>query len=88
VAEAVNVKKCTCVGWSIRSLDTNDCEDRVSVYKRITRKLHNEGIILLHDRCDNADQLLEMLISDLLSKNYDIINLDEMLYINPYQMDI
>ena len=88
VAEAVNVKKCNCVGWSIRSFDTNDCEDRVSVCKRITRKLHNGGIILLHDRCDNADQLLEMLISDLLCKDYDIINLDEMLYINPYQMDI
>lgn len=45
-------------------------------------------IILLHDRCDKADELLEMLISDLHEKEYEIINLDEMLDIDPYQAEI
>ena len=88
VSKAVDAKKYKCIGWSIRSLDTNENEDRVSVFKRITRKLHNGGIILLHDRCDKADELLEMLISDLIEKEYDIINLDEMLGINPYHTEI
>lgn len=88
VAKAVNVKKCNCVGWSIRSLDTDDNEDRVSVCKRITRKLHNGGIILLHDRCEKADELLEMLISELKENKYEIINLDDMLEIDPYYTEI
>ena len=88
ISKAVREKKCKCVGWSIRSFDTNENEDIESIFKRIARKLHNGGIILLHDRCDKADELLEMVISDLLNKNYDIINLDEMLDINPYQIEI
>ena len=88
VAKAVEAKEFKCVGWSIRSLDTDESEDRLDVFKRVVRKLHNGGVILLHDRCDNADQLLEMLISELLNKDYDIINLDEMFEIDPYQSEI
>ena len=51
-------------------------------------KLHNGGIILLHDRCDKADELIEMLISDLMENEYEIINLDDMLDINPYHTEI
>ena len=47
----------------------------------IVRRIVNEGHII-------GDQLLEMLISDLRNKNYDIINLDEMFEIDPYQSEI
>ena len=51
-------------------------------------KLHNGGIILLHDRCEKADELLDMLISELKENKYEIINLDDMLDINPYHTEI
>jgi peptidoglycan/xylan/chitin deacetylase (PgdA/CDA1 family) len=50
--------------------------------------LHNGAIILLHDRCKGADELLQMLIEEIKAQNYGIINIDEMLDIDPYKMDI
>lgn len=88
IAEAVDIKKYTCVGWSIRSFDTNENENREDICKRIVKQLHNGAIILLHDRCQNADKLLESLISYLLDKKYHIINFDDMFDIVPYKMDI
>lgn len=88
IAEAVKEKEYTCVGWSIRSLDTNEERPRKEILNRILKQLHNGAIILLHDSCDKADELLELLISDLQQNNYDIINLDSMLEIDPYRMNI
>lgn len=88
IAEAVEEKGYTCIGWSIRSLDTDEERPRKEILNRIIRQLHNGAIILLHDRCDKADELLQMLISDLESRKYDIINLDSMLEIEPYKINI
>ena len=80
IADAVKEKDYKCIGWSIRSLDTDQGKDR--------KELHDGAVILLHDRCEDADILLEMLVSDLLQKNYEIINLDEMFGLQPYRTDI
>ena len=88
IAEAVAKKECTCIGWSVRSLDTNESKDRKDINNRIVQRLHNGAIILLHDRCEKADELLQLLISDLFKEGYDIINLDEMLDIELYRANI
>lgn len=86
IAEAVEKKGYVNIGWSVRSLDTKERWDREFVMKRIAGLLHDGAVILLHDRCDRADVLLKMLIADLEAKEYEIINIDEMLDIEPYRL--
>ena len=86
IADAVEAHGYTTIGWSIRSLDTDDNRDRRDILKGIVERLHNGAIILLHDRCNGADELLRLLIAALRDNNYDIIRLDEMLHIEPYRI--
>lgn len=88
IANAVEKMQYTNIGWSIRSLDTDMNKDREAVFHRIIDRLHNGAIILLHDRCDQADELLELLIASLQENEYDIVSLDEMLDIEPYRNEI
>ena len=88
IAEAVTENDNICIGWSIRSFDTDENVSRREVLNRVVRQLHNGAIILLHDRCKGADELLQLLITEILDRNYGIINIDEMLDIEPYRMDI
>lgn len=85
IADAVDAHGYITVGWSIRSLDTDQERDRTDILKRIVKRLHNGAVILLHDRCDGADELLKSLITVLYENKYDIIRLDEMFDIEPYR---
>ena len=49
------------------------------------RKIHPGAIILLHDRCDNVDELLEILIKEGTERGYRFVALDEMLKIKVYE---
>jgi len=65
------------VGWSIRSFDTVKSE-RSTVLRRIIRKCHCGGVILLHDNIAQCDWLVEQVIVHLLSEGYEIKRLDEL----------
>lgn len=58
------------VGMSIRSLDTLKRKRRRDICERVLRQLHPGAIILLHDRCAEADELLRMLIPAVLERGY------------------
>ena len=73
------------IGWSIRSLDTMAGKSRSTICQRVKERLHNGAIILLHDRCVKADELLKDIIETILENNYSFITLDKMLKINPYE---
>lgn len=73
------------IGWSIRSFDTVTRYSRESVCQRVLSKLHAGGIILLHDRCKDADVLLEKLIPAILEKGYRFVSLSELLHIDVYE---
>lgn len=73
----------TTIGWSIRSLDT--VKNREEVAKKVERQLHPGAIILLHDRCENADVLLENIITSAIEKGYRFVSLDEMLKLKVYE---
>ncbi len=77
----------TCIGWSIRSIDTVSRTPREKVVMKILRKLHNGAIILLHDRCDDADSLLEQVIVKIKNKGYDFATLDQLLDVKVYEND-
>lgn len=82
-----NVRQCgfKTIGWSIRSLDTVKGKSREEIVEKIERQLHPGAIILLHDRCENADVLLEKIITSSIEKGYDIVSLDEMLKLKVYE---
>ncbi len=65
------------VGWSIRSLDTLSSGDVEGTARRVFRRLHPGAIVLLHDRCENADSLLEVLIKGIEDRGYRIVPIEE-----------
>ena len=73
------------IGWSIRSFDTVTRHSRESVCQRVVDKLHSGGIILLHDKCAEADVLLEKLIPAILERGYRFVSLSELLHIDVYE---
>ena len=73
------------VGWSVRSLDTFGCRSREAVLGRIKHKLHKGAIVLLHDRCNDADVLLERLLQELAKCNMRVVALDELFGIKRYE---
>jgi peptidoglycan/xylan/chitin deacetylase (PgdA/CDA1 family) len=65
------------VGWSIRSFDTVKSEREV-VLRRILKKTHAGGVILMHDNLENSDWLVEQVVVNLHSQGYEIKRLDEL----------
>lgn len=72
------------IGWSIRSFDTVAGRSREKVGCRIIDQLHPGAVVLLHDRCEKADELLEKVIVETLKRGYEFISLDEMFNIDGY----
>lgn len=79
IGKVVKLFGFTAIGWSVRSLDTVDSYSREYVAKRVIRKLHPGAIILLHDRCKDADKLLVLIIEYALSHNYKFVSLNTIL---------
>lgn len=75
----------TTIGWSIRSLDTVNRYSREEICNRVVTGLHPGAIILLHDRCHDADKLLKMVITSALEKGYSFTTIDKMLNIDAYE---
>ncbi|MBQ1174728.1 MAG: polysaccharide deacetylase family protein, partial [Alistipes sp.] len=73
------------IGWSIRSYDTMSRPTRGSVVKGIMKRIHPGAIILLHDRCDGTEELIERLITECTQRGYRFVALDELLNIKVYE---
>lgn len=67
------------VGWSIRSLDTISRRSREEVCLGVVKQLHPGAVILLHDRCNDADILLRMLIPKIIEKKYKFTTIDNLI---------
>lgn len=73
------------VGWSVRSLDTFERRGRMEVCNRIKRKLHNGAVVLLHDRCKDADLLLAHVLEEIKACNMQVVALDKLFEIERYE---
>ena len=82
IGRGVNSLGFQTIGWSVRSLDTVDSKSRNEICQRVKARLHPDAIILLHDRCKQADELLEKIIHTTLENNYSFVSLEEMLKID------
>ncbi len=71
------------IGWSIRSLDTAK-EDELKIVKRVERKMHPGGVILLHDTSQKSIHALEKILKVILEKKYTVIPLDKLLDLQAY----
>ncbi len=72
------------IGWSIRSLDTAT-KNEAKILKRIHRKLHPGGVVLLHDTSHKSIQVLKNLLNSLSEKQYEVVLVDELLKLNAYR---
>lgn len=84
IARAVKNMGLIPVGWSVRSLDTmTKNSDRV--VDRVMRGLRGGDVILLHDRLENSEELLEKLLTALQAQNYTTATVDELFKIEAYE---
>lgn len=87
IARALRPLGLDVVGWSVRSWDTLSFIPRLFIGAVTIKKMHNGAIILLHDRCKDADSLLELLVTKLLEKGYKFVPLEQLLNIKAYEDD-
>ena len=85
VARAVRTGGYTTVGWSVRSFDTVARTPRHKVLARVVGRLHPGAVVLLHDRCEGADRLLEALIGAAAERNYRFETVDRLFKIEAYE---
>lgn len=73
------------VGWSIRSFDTVGRIARKRVCDRIGKALHRGAVILLHDRCREADLLLEGVLKEIAACGLQAVRLDKLFEMKEYE---
>jgi len=71
------------IGWSLRSLDTIKKPEKV--IRKLTQKISPGDIILLHDNRKEITQILESFITFAKENSYQIVRLDKLLNIEPYE---
>ena len=84
IARAVKNLGLIPVGWSVRSLDTMT-KDTDRVVDRVMRGLRGGDVILLHDRLENGEELLEKLLTALRTQHYTTATVDELFKIEAYE---
>jgi len=84
MALAVKTLNLTTIGWDNRSFDTVTKEND-KILERIIDNLRPGGIILLHDIYPKHATLLPDLIKAIRSQSYNIVPLNELLDITPYE---
>ena len=85
IGKVVTKLKFNAIGWSVRSLDTIENKTREEISNRVAKMIHPGAIILLHDRCKDADKLLESIIEYALKNDYSFITLDKMINVQAYE---
>lgn len=84
IARAVKNLGLIPVGWSVRSLDTIT-KNRDRVVDRVMKHLRGGDVILLHDRLESSEELLEKLLPALRTQHYTTATVDELFKIEAYE---
>ena len=72
------------IGWSIRSMDTV-IKDKSKLLKKIKKSINPGAIILFHDTSKTTLAILPELIKYVKAEGFEIIRLDKMLNLQPYE---
>lgn len=74
------------IQWSIDTLDYKALTGE-QMWERIEPKLENGAIILMHNGTENTANSLDMLITNIKNKGYDIVPISELIYTENYTID-
>ena len=86
VVSTVKAAGMYCVQWDIDSLDWKDPSPQQMVDK-ITSKLQNGSIILMHNGAKNTPEALPMIIDAVRSAGYEFVPITELIPDGNYQTD-
>ena len=75
-----------CIQWDVDSLDWKGltCE---MIVKRVTDKVKNGSIILLHNGAKNTAKALPQLLCDLKNEGYEFVTVSDLIYKDNYYID-
>lgn len=57
------------------------------MWARIEPKLENGSIILMHNGTENTANSLDMLISNIKNKGYEVVTVSDLIYKENYEID-
>lgn len=86
IAAAVRDGGYDTIGWSIRPFDTRTHVSRDKILRRILDRLRPGAVILLHDRIDGADRLVETLITNARQNGYRFETVDRLFHFSAYEI--
>jgi len=69
------------INWSIDPCDW-DSDDAQTTRKRILENLHDNAIILCHDRMKSTSELMMTFVKELKVKGYELVTVSELFRIN------
>lgn len=72
------------IGWNIRSMD-GISHNEGKIFRRIARQLQPGSVVLLHDTSENSVRVLERLLLFLQANHYQVVPIDELLNLKPYE---
>lgn len=73
------------IGWSVRSFDTVSSLSRECIVRRVLRQTRAGDVVLLHDRCPDADKVLDAVLCGLERRGYKFCPIDKLFDIEPYE---
>lgn len=83
IEKAVRDLNVISIGWNVRSLDTTS-RDETSVLNRVTSKITEGDVVLLHDTSQKSVTVLERLLLFLDEKKLESVSVGELLQIEDY----
>lgn len=83
VKAAIEKGKYDCIGWSIRTYDTN-AKSAKQVLQKSLKNLSNGDIILFHDWGQFTIGILSDFIKEVRARGFEIVGLDELLKTKAY----
>ena len=86
VVQAARELKHICIQWSIDTLDYNALTGE-QMWERIEPKLENGSIILMHNGTENTANSLDMIITNIKNKGYNLVKVSELIYKDNYSID-
>src|SRR5690606_34108804 len=83
ISRAVDQLRLQTIGWNIRSLDTT-YRSKKTLLHRVTHRLKQGDIILLHDTSAKTVEVLEQLLLFLQNNTMRSVTVDQLLEIKAY----
>ena len=86
VVGAVKNQNMYCIQWDVDSLDWKDLSAS-EITQRVTSKLQNGSIVLLHNGAKNTPEALPSIIEGIRAQGYELVPISELVPEGEYQTD-